>query len=540
VPLAIIKVTPSTAAPGNAGNALAIRCVAFVVLFAAFVFTALSVSAQQSSSNLPIEGQPGIASILNLNAISNTTDTLPSPSQSKVVSRADSIRLKGKSVVDSIQQKLSKKMDSLRHVGGSVNSLPNALDSIKLPHSERVDSLANAITNKTDSLVQSVKKAEEKVNGGLSKLQQLGNVDQRLPEGISQLPGVPKLELPDAPTLPGMDLPAAKVPGLELPGLDPASSGLNLPQNLKVGELPTLDGQLPDVGKSVGELTSSTSEITSVAKNEMSSLDDIPGSIEEHLTQTEQLQSVQNEITQGNEALSLPAGVGGPDQLKQMAKKKVYTAAINHFAGKEKVLNDAIAKLDKLKARYPHLDSITNNLPRKARNAMHGKPLRERIVPRLDFQLQRTDVYLLDYFPNAAYRFTGRLLAGAGWNERIGIDNFRPSLNPRIYGVRTYVEFKAFKGLSARAEIERMNMAVPIPTGGPVVDTDPRAWVWSAFMGLKNSYQLYKGLRGNFQFMYKLYGYQAYSPYLQKFNVRVGFELSLKKKEKNRTQQQDQ
>jgi hypothetical protein len=535
VPLAITKVTPPTSTPCNAVHALTNRCVAFMLVLAAFAFSASSVFAQQTSSRSITEGQANVEPILNLNAVSSKTDTLPSSSNSRIISHADSMRLKEKAVVDSIHQKLSKKVDSISHVGASIMSLPSAIDSIKLPHSELIDSLTNAITNRTDSLAQSVKKVEERISGGLNGLQQLGNVDQHLPEGISQLPEVPKLQLPDAPTLPGMDLSHPTVPGIALPGLDPASSGINLPPNLNVGELPSLDGQLPDVGKSVGELTSSTREITSVAKNEMSSLDDIPGSIEEHLSQTEQLRSVQKEIAQGNEAVSLPGGVGGPDQLKQMAKKKVYTTAINHFAGKEKVLNDAIAKLDKLKAKYPHLDSITNNLPRKARNAMHGKPLRERIVPRLDFQLQRTDVYLLDYFPNAAYRLTGRLLAGAGWNERVGIDNFRPSLTPRIYGIRTYAEFKAFKGLSVRGEIERMNMNVPVPANGPVVDGDPRAWVSSAFMGVKNSYQLYKGLKGNFQFMYRLYGDHDYSPYLQKFNVRVGFELSLKKKQKNKT-----
>src|SRR5260221_1683222 len=159
---------------------------------------------------------------------------------------------------------------------------------------------------------------------------------------------------------------------------------------------------------------------------------------------------------------------------------------------------------------------------------MHCKPLIERLLPGLNFQIQKKNDLLLDFNPYIGYRITGRFTSGIGWNERIGIDTKKKKGVPidRIYGLRSFVHFKIRDGVFAKAEIESMNAFVP-----PSVLLGPeqhsgRQWVWSYFVGLKKDYRLSKSVMGNVQILYNLYNPHKMSPYASNFNVRMGFAFS--------------
>ncbi|PZR16221.1 MAG: hypothetical protein DI539_17865 [Flavobacterium psychrophilum] len=97
------------------------------------------------------------------------------------------------------------------------------------------------------------------------------------------------------------------------------------------------------------------------------------------------------------------------------------------------------------------------------------------------------------------------------------------SLNDRIYGPRVFADFKIGKGFSVRTDIEKMNTYVPTLTAaGYSTDKEYRAWVWSAFMGLKKEYKFTKRIKGNAQFLYNLYDDHNSSPYAEKLAVRMG------------------
>jgi hypothetical protein len=232
------------------------------------------------------------------------------------------------------------------------------------------------------------------------------------------------------------------------------------------------------------------------------------------------------------------AGMGNdPEAMKKMALQEVQKEAVNHFAGKEQQLQAAMNKVSQLKMKYPNLKSLQDTL-KKRPNAMHGKPLIERILPGFTFQVLKTDNRTsVDFNPWIGYRFNGRLTAGAGWNSRMRLDFRHAHFGSRhgVYGPRVFGQFKLSKGFSARAELECMNTYVP-PSLQPLLAMDRRRreWVWGVFAGIKKDYTLYKNIKGNVQMLYNVYTLFGHHPtvniYGDALAVRLGFEFPMKKK----------
>ena len=142
---------------------------------------------------------------------------------------------------------------------------------------------------------------------------------------------------------------------------------------------------------------------------------------------------------------------------------------------------------------------------------------------------------MVDFNQQAAYRWTKRLTIGAGWNERVGVRHHTITLSDRIYGPRSFVEFRVTENFTVRGDVETMNSYVPsIFTSAN--DQGGRQWVWGVFLGIKRDYKFSKYIRGNIQTMYNfLDKYYRTSPYADRINVRMGFEFPMKKKVKKET-----
>jgi hypothetical protein len=192
--------------------------------------------------------------------------------------------------------------------------------------------------------------------------------------------------------------------------------------------------------------------------------------------------------------------------------------------------------MSKYKEKYSNVSSL-KDLPEKTPNPMKEKPFIERLVPGLTLQFHSNQDFLLDVNVSAGYRFTERITAGLGWNQRwaFSIDDREFHPDARIYGVRSYGEFKIKKGFGLRAEVECMNAFVKeTVTGTP--EAGSREWVWSAFSGVKQEYRITNFLKGNAQVMYNLFDPHHKSPYGDRINIRMGFELTLKKRKKENGQ----
>jgi hypothetical protein len=221
-----------------------------------------------------------------------------------------------------------------------------------------------------------------------------------------------------------------------------------------------------------------------------------------------------------------------PAAMKKQLVQEAQKQAVNHFAGKEDVLRQAMNKMSKLKTKYESLNSLSE-ATKKRPNAMRGKPFRERLVPGIALQVQKKgDNIYIDFNPYAGYRFSGRITAGLSWNQRIGYntDYDRFTSAGRIFGPRAFGEFRLNTGFVPRAEFEYMNTWIPPHSQHIVTDVRHRAWIPAAFVGMKKEYKFMKGVKGHAMIMLRVFNYQHKSPYNDVLNMRVGFEFSLNAK----------
>jgi hypothetical protein len=198
--------------------------------------------------------------------------------------------------------------------------------------------------------------------------------------------GLENLNLPAA-DLPKLDLPAdLKIPSLQFgefqklnlsPDLSFISEKLsiNLPDGLqelkdKIGQLPDLKGITNNPDKAIENVVSKIDGVSEI-KDKLA----VDGLKDSELGKA--MQSAQN-----------------PEALKEVAIEKVKQQAMDHFAGKEQVLQAAMEQVSKYKQKYESVGSLSEiqNLKRPP-NAMKGKPFIERVLPGFAIQIH-TKTYL--------------------------------------------------------------------------------------------------------------------------------------------------
>jgi hypothetical protein len=182
---------------------------------------------------------------------------------------------------------------------------------------------------------------------------------------------------------------------------------------------------------------------------------------------------------------------------------------------------------------YTQARSVSENV----RNTSHSKRWNyiERIVPGITFQYPGRNHGGVDFNPFIGYQFTSKLTAGLGWNERLGFrfrHHFGISHRRGVYGPRSFVDYKLFKGFSVRGELETMNTFVPPLLGvSPPGAEGSRKWVLGVFVGVKKNFRITNSIQANLQVLYNFYDdVSKISPYGDRLNLRAGFEFSLHQK----------
>jgi len=477
-------------------------------------------------------------------------------------------------ILDSIKRSLTRRIDSLTRLNLPTGQYTHLLDSVQkagplkdIRQAEaKLLALENKINEPVTKLSTVINKIESKINQKLGLINKEGgpgtNIpgNVNLPTGAIGIPSGPNVQVPSVnPTLPStkLNLPSGSLPGttnplnqisglennnplVEMEGIGKTQAEIKNITGAPTEELGKLKsvGELGQASKELGQVT----QITQQAKGYKKDLKNLSKGNLDSVSQMQTLQKkaiqigdrkeVQGEMKQVDQYTAMIAKGNDPDAMKNIAKEEVRKQAVNHFAGKEKELQSAMSQISKYKQKYSSLSSI-KDIPKHARNMMHGKPLIERIVPGINLQVQKRGTVLIDFNPQAGYRFNGRLTIGAGWNERIGFYHYTHLIHKdRIFGPRTFAEFNFRKGFALRGEVETMNTFVPpLIATSMAVDPTNRQWVWGVFGGIKKEYKLSKTLRGNIQMMYNFHDrFFKTSPYADRINVRMGFEFLMKKK----------
>jgi hypothetical protein len=451
-------------------------------------------------------------------------DSLKAPLQ-----KIDSIRNGFNSEVQHLQADYQAAISRIDAQAVKLNHKIDSLNNLRLPSgklSARLDSL-NAIRKKTvEKLNMRLSDLKSRTVDKLSKVELTPGMEGPVGEFTSKING---FKIADNDFI---KIPPLEINGISLPDVNglPDISGLN--DLGKISGLSQIETPLGDAGQVAEQLKGVSEDVKNIAQGNLEDVTHIPDAIEQQAENLDAVRELQKQSGIVDEYKDQLQNLNDPEALKKQALEMAKKEAINHFAGKEEQLKAAMDKISKYKQKYSSVSSL-KDLPKRPPNAMKGKPLIERIVPGVYFQFQHKNAYLLDINPYVGYKLSGRFFTGLGWNQRFAYDKKQNGFIPeyRIFGPRTFVDFRLGKGFIAHAEAELMNTFVP--TSIKVLpEIGSREWIWSFQMGMKKQYKIYKNLNGTVLLQYNFINQYFKTPYVDRLNSRIGFEYNLKKKVK--------
>jgi hypothetical protein len=418
--------------------------------------------------------------------------------------KTDSVRVAGWRDSLLLRVRTEFELDSLTNMDLSDSLNPKFLSAtVMLGLTRQRDSLVSVIEARRDSVMGKVRERWQ------SWQQRLNSINDKAGGNIS----APDFPDPTIPNLPEMDL------------------SLDLNDNLDFEQLIQLD-----VGEKMNSLTRpDLIDLPEIPRFENHDLmqqfkvteADPAKVLEQHLSNTKQVSKVTNYLQGGKgvtgEWLEKGRALQDPDSLKKLAREEIVKRAMNHFTGKENVVQMAMANISKYKSRYSRVLSLTE-IPSLRKNTMHGKPFSERFVPGCVIQYQHNNDARVDLNPYVYYRVTGKLSVGGGWSNRthVFIGNSHVTMKSPAFGPRIFSEFKTWNGISGRAELEGVRVSDLVPEGRGT------EWWMIVRVGLKTEYRLYRNIRGIVQIMMPV-AMTGSALVSRELITRFGFEFPLKK-----------
>lgn len=422
-----------------------------------------------------------------------------------VITWADSMFNRIDSKYDTQKAVIKHKMDSLRGFSLPTSQLQNKLDKIQ----RKQTALLNEVKEKQAALHTKVAKRYTDWEATVRKLK-LDSFGIKMP--TTALPSLPNGQVPMTNLkVPGaqLNLPQnSKFPGTPpMPALSQQDfSSLKMSKELKkIGgslslpnttQLKQWESEVPPL-RELNNLKAQGASYKNAFKDPDKAIDKAVGSINElsvlkkEFTNADQLKT--------NEAVQLAENMNDTEKIKVQAGKM----AVDHFAGKEQQLNEAMLSMNKYKKKYESLPSLED--AKKSfwlRNGLRGASFRERFRPgfNLGFRTSK-DTVVFDLFPTVSYRISGRIEAGVGGIYRVrvltkpyGIDQHASN----TWGGSAFVVVKTFKATFLRLEADANSYRKASATDGIVV----QSWRWTYLSGLQVDFSISKNLFGNVQTLY--------------------------------------
>lgn len=463
---------------------------------------------------------------VDYNILSDSTIIQFNDSLAVLINQADSVthtfQLKADSLSGVFEQQLIRIEGTQRLVQGQLDSL----HQLKLPTEKLTRKLDSLQSVKQTTLTSLTTEIESLKVRAMQTLQEI-NLPPQLQEPMQKLQAsIKEYALPD------IDLSVKELPDFELKKLG----------SLK---LPNLTDQI-SLDPNLKDFASSLNKVQGFAGQAGTYVQDVQNLVQGNLDEVRSLDKVfenkvagmegLDQLTEGKAVFAEYSQIDSAwvkEQAKALVQEQVTLLAQNHFTGKQEILQQAMDKMAKLKTRYSEVQSMAE-LPKWLPNPLKGKPLIERLLPGISFQIQKSDNFLLDVNPYLMYRIIPRFSAGVGWNHRFAFDGWQIAKDDEVYGPRVLLELKWVKGINFRLLPELMYTAIPSKLASSLgVDPSARQWVPSLFGGIKKEFRVYKAIMGNTEILYNLYDQDGKSPYGDRLSIRFGFEFPMRSKPKS-------
>ncbi|HTJ48150.1 MAG TPA: hypothetical protein VL443_01770 [Cyclobacteriaceae bacterium] len=469
--------------------------------------------------------------------LKTSSDSLKRVYQDKL-SKVDSISASFHHKTDSIQSSVQHQLSSVTGIENKFSTKVDSLKALKLPtekYTHKLDSInqfrAKTITN-AEQKIQSLKTESADKLKSINLPPELQNKVSDATKNIDsfKLP-TENLKMPSLNLSQNMNIPETSlgnVGNLNVESLGKTAGLGKLPE--AGGELKDLTGEAKNISSATGEVGSYEKNLQNVVSKDATDVRQLPKTMENKAGDLSGIKGIEGEAKVLDQYKGELDKIKSQDALKKEAVNQVQKAAINHFAGREQVLQNAMDKMGKYKEKYSSLQSL-NEAGKKRPNEMRGKPLKERLLPGIGLQIFRKNDILFDFSPYLGYRISGKWNSGLGWNQRLAYDDHKHSLHAGggVFGPRLFSEVDLYKGFFPRIELEVMNAYVPPLTSQTQMDAGHRQWIWSAFAGLKKNYKFLKHVNGYTAIMVNLYNPLHKSPYGDVVSMRIGFEFPMKK-----------
>lgn len=430
---------------------------------------------------------------------------------------------------DTLRARINYRFSSVAN-SKSIDSLRN----LALPEPEiikRTDSLLQQKMNLLKEVDEKQARLQKRITGRYTSwtenLRKKFNLDSA---GVN-LPGVPPpVGTTSSPSISKPSIPSADVPLPSLGtedfsslGLSPELTGIGgataIPSTQQLGEW---QNSLSSVTNPMGDLQKQVAGFKQITQNPTDAAEQAVTSLAETNDAAKQLNDAEK-LKEQAEALKLAEEMKNPEAVKEEAVQ---------YAAKEAQLQGAMSQLSKYKQKYSSISSLSE-IPKNdwlPRNGLKGTSFRERF--RLGMNLgvrNNSDTLLIDLYPNASYRITGRLEAGLGaiYRLRVSTSPFGLEQSDPVWGVALFSVFKTFKSVFIRVESD-VTSHMKYGTG----ESSPyRDWRWTFYSGVQTNFRLGQRWTGNLQMLYN-FDSSLKDGFPEKLAMRFGVQHQLRVKVK--------
>ncbi len=446
--------------------------------------------------------------------------------------RAVSIIPDDRFLPDSMTRDLLSARNALEKIKAEYDSVSRTANHVLQATMQKLDSLASldviapGLAKKLDSINQW---KSAKITGLQQRMDVVGSkvhaIEQRLGSGFGAMPIPDELK---ALTSELKNLRGEINLNIDSRNVLPAELLTGLHENIADVGVPDVSGHIdrisiPEVSQPEVNTATIESTLTEVRENVSSNLEQVAG-----------FDEVKAELGRAEPVTEMGEGLR-EEAVKSKIREEVQREAVNHFAGQQKELEQAIEKLGKLKLKYESVGSIAE-LPKRRPNLMQGKSFSERSVIGVNLQFQRKGLWMLDVNPYVGYKINQWFTTGIGWNQRVAYDWDQRSFQKAqvVFGPRAFMQAAIGKGFSGRLEGEYMNTVIPSSPFARTIDESNRQWVFTPMAGIVKAYRFARRVNGTMTVMYRFYDPHRRSPYNSPLNVRMGFEIAPKGSRPNR------
>lgn len=451
----------------------------------------------------------------------------------KVITWADSMRYKIDAKYNRQVAKIKRKMDSLRGFSLPTSQLQNSFDRIQ----KKQTAMLNEVKEKQSALQTKVLKRYSDWEASVRSKLKLDSFGIKMPN--TRLPGLPNGQVPMTNLKvsgPKLNLPLNS----NLPGIPPMPVlGQQDFSSLKMSkEMKKIGGSLSLPNTT--QLTQWESQVP--ALKELNSLKVASTSYENILKnptdETEKAIMTLSETSLVNKELSMTGGmksneavqIAGSIKDRESMKSEGIKLATNHFEGKEKELSKAMDEMTKYKKKYESLPNIADAKRQfwKPRNGLKGKQFRERFTLGFNIGFRTSkDTLILDFYPTASYKISGRIEAGIGGIYHVRALTNTWSLDSKLsstWGGSGFVVVKTFKNVFMRLEADASTYSKSFGDG-----SFHQAWRWTYLSGLQTYFPISRRWTGNIQTLYN-FDHKLKDGFPDRLVVRMGVQFKLLKR----------